>query len=67
MEVHLIAQEAVIKIIPKKRNEKRQNGCLKKPYKQLRKEKLQAKEKGKDILNWMQSFREEQGEIKKHT
>ena len=30
---------------PRKTNAKRQNGCLKKPYKQLRKEKLQAKEK----------------------
>ena len=32
-------QEAVIKTIPKKkRNAKRQNSCLKRPYKQLRKE-----------------------------
>ena len=49
-EVSDIVQEAVIKTIPKKRNEKRQNGCLKKPYKQLRKEEKQkAKEKRKDI------------------
>ena len=49
-EFHDIVQEAVIKTIPKKRNEKRQNGCLKKPYKQLRKEEKQkAKEKRKDI------------------
>ena len=34
---------------PRKRNAKRQNGCLKRPYKQLRKEeKLKAKEKRKD-------------------
>ena len=31
-EFHDIVQEAVIKTIPKKRNEKRQNGCLRKPY-----------------------------------
>ena len=38
-----IVQEAVIKSIPKKRNAKRQNGCLTRPYKQLRKQKLKAK------------------------
>ena len=31
-EVHDIVQEAVIKTIHKKRNAKRQNGCLRKPY-----------------------------------
>ena len=30
-EVHDFVQETVIKIIPKKRHAKRQNGCLKKP------------------------------------
>ena len=35
-EVRDIVQEAVIKTIPKgKRNAKRQNGCLRRPYKQL--------------------------------
>ena len=49
-EVCNIVQEAIIKAIPKKRNAKRQNGCLRRPYKQLRKEEKQkAKEKGKDI------------------
>ena len=49
-EVCDIVQEAGIKTIPKKRNAKRQNGCLRRPYKYLRKEeKLQAKEKRKDI------------------
>ena len=38
MEAHYIVQEAVTKIIPQKRNAKRQNGCLGRPYKQLRKE-----------------------------
>ena len=37
MEVCDILQEAVIKAIPKK-NAKRQNGCLRRPYKYLRKE-----------------------------
>ena len=35
---------------PRKRNTKRQNGCLRSPYKWLRKEeKLKAKEKRKDV------------------
>ena len=38
MEVHDIVQETVIKTIPQKRHAKRQNGCLRRPYKQLRKE-----------------------------
>ena len=33
MEIHDIVQEAVIRTIPKKRNAKRQNGCLRRPYK----------------------------------
>ena len=33
MEVHDIVQEAVIKTIPKKKKWKRQNGCLRRPYK----------------------------------
>ena len=37
MEVHDTVQEAGIKTIPQKRNVKRQNGCLRRPYKQLRK------------------------------
>ena len=38
MEVHDIVQEAGIKTMAKKRYAKRQNGCLRRPYKQLRKE-----------------------------
>ena len=50
MDVHDIVQEAGVKTIPRKRNAKRQNGCLRRPYKELRKEKLQkAKEKRKEI------------------
>ena len=33
MEVHDIVQETGIKTIPGKRNAKRQNGCLRRPYK----------------------------------
>ena len=33
MEVHDIVQETGIKIISKKKNAKKQNGCLKRPYK----------------------------------
>ena len=32
-EVRDIVQEAVIKTIPKKKKSKRQNGCLRRPYK----------------------------------
>ena len=32
-QAHDIVQKAVIKTIPKKRNAKRQNGCLRRPYK----------------------------------
>ena len=48
----------------RKRNARRQSGCLRRFYKQLRKEeKWKAREKEKDISNWMQSCREKQGEI----
>ena len=44
---------------PRKRNAKRQNGCLRRPYKQLRKdEKRKAKVKRKDIPICMQSSKE---------
>ena len=40
----------VIKTIPKKKNTKRQNSCLRRAYKYLRKEeKLKAEEKRKDM------------------
>ena len=38
MEVHNIVQEVVIKTIPKKKKCKEANGCLRRPYKWLRKE-----------------------------
>ena len=33
MEVHNMVQDAVTKIIPKKKKYKRQNDCLRRPYK----------------------------------
>ena len=52
-------------IVPRKGSAKRQNGCLRRPYKQLRKEeKLKAKEKRKDTPIRMPSSEEEQGEIR---
>ena len=57
MEVYDVVQEAVIKTIPKKRNAKRQNGCLRKPYKQLREEeKLKAKEKKETYIHLNAEF-----------
>ena len=51
-EVCDTVQEAGIKTYPRKRNAKRQNGCLRRPNKLLRKdEKRKAEEKGKDIPN----------------
>ena len=41
MEVHSIVQEVMIKIIPKKKKCKKQNGCLRRSYKQLIKEEKQ--------------------------
>ena len=51
MEVRNIEQEAVSKTIPRKRKARMQSGCLRKLYKQLRKEKGKAREKEKDIPN----------------
>ena len=43
------------KNILRKRNMRRKNGCLRRPYKQLWKEEMwKAKKKRKDIPNWMQ-------------
>ena len=50
MEVFNTVHEAVIKTIPKKRNAKRQNGCLRRRYKWLRKEE-KKKEKEKEKIN----------------
>ena len=59
MEVHDIVQETGIKTIPKKINAKKQNGCLRRPYKELWKEESwKAKEKRRVIPIWMQSSKE---------
>ena len=53
-EVCYIVHEMVTKTISQreKKNAKRQSGCLRRPYKLLRKdEKRKTKEKGKDIPN----------------
>ena len=64
MEINNIVQEVITKAIPRKRNARRQSGCLRKLSKYLRKEeKWKSRKKGKEILNWMQSSRE-QGEIR---
>ena len=48
MDVHDILQQAGIIPSSRKRNPKRQNGCLRRPYKYLRKEEKQkAKEKSR--------------------
>ena len=50
MEVPDIDRRQGSRPFPRKRNAKRQNGCLTRPYKKPRKEgKLKAKEKRKDI------------------
>ena len=47
-EVCDVVQKAGIKTIPKKKKCQRLNGCLRRPYKQLRKEqKLKQRRKGK--------------------
>ena len=58
-EVCDIVQEQGSRPSPWKRNARRQNGCLRRPYKYLWKEgKGKAKEKRKDISIWMQSSKE---------
>ena len=65
-EVHYIVQEAVIKIILKKKKCKRAKWLYEEALKQLRKEEKQkAKEPRKDIPIKMQSSKEYQGEIRK--
>ena len=46
-EVHDIVQETGIRTIPKKKKCKKQNGCLRRPYKKMWKEERQQRRKGK--------------------
>ena len=65
MEVHDIVQEAVIKTIPKKKKCKKAKWLSEEALQLAEKrQKLKAKEKRKDIPIWMQSSKEEQGEIR---
>ena len=58
MEVRDIVQETGIKTIPRKRNAKKQNGCLRRPYKLLCKEKNQkVKEKKERYTHLDEEFR----------
>ena len=65
-EVHDNVQEAVIKNIPKKKKCKKLK-WLSEEGLQIAEERreLKAKEKRKDIPIWMQSSKEQQGEIRK--
>ena len=47
MEIPVIVQEAVIKTNPRKRNAKRQNGCLRKPNSCEKKRSEKQRRKGK--------------------
>ena len=71
MEVHDIVQEMGIKTIPKKEKCKKEKWLSEEDYtnscekKRSEKEGKKAKEKRKDITIWMQSSKEQQGEIRK--
>ena len=59
MEVHNIVQEAVTKTTPKKNNSKKAKWLSEEALQIAEEEeKPKAREKGKDIPNWMQSSRE---------
>ena len=66
MQVHDILQEAVIKIIPKKKKCKKAK-CLSEETLQIaeKRREAQVKEKKKDIPISMQSSKEWQGEIRR--
>ena len=66
MKVHDIIQEAGIKIIPKKKKCKKAKWLSEEALQIAEKRrKVKAKEKRKDIHIWMQSSKEQQGEIRK--
>ena len=59
MEVHNIIQEVVIKTISKEKKCKKAKQLSEEALQRAEKEQNQkAREKGKDIPNWMQTFRE---------
>ena len=65
MEVCNIVQEAMIKTIPKEKEMQQINMVVWGGLTNSWEEKRKAKEKGQDTLNWMQSLKEWQGEIRK--
>ena len=66
MEISNTVQEAVTKTIPPEKKCKKAKWLSEEALQIAKKEeKWKSKEKGKDIPNWMQSSREEQGEIRK--
>ena len=64
-DVHNIVQEVVSKTIPNKNKCQKAKWLSEEVFQQLKIEKWKAREKGKDISIWMQSFKEEQWEIRK--
>ena len=66
MEVRDIVQETETKTIPKKKKCKKAK-CLAEEALQIavKRREVKAKEKRKDIAIWMQSSKEQQGEIRK--
>ena len=62
IKISNIVQEAVIKTIPKKKEFKKAEWLSKEG---LQKKKSESKGEEKHIPNWMQSSREQQGEIRK--
>ena len=66
MEVHNIVQEAVIKTIPKKKKCKKAKWLSEEALQVAEKRReAKEKEKRKDISIWMQSSKQQQGEIRK--
>ena len=66
MEVHDIVQEAGIKTIPKKKKSKRQNGCLRRPYKiAVKRREVKCKEEKESYTHLNAEFQRKQGEIRK--
>ena len=61
LDIHNIVQEAVTKTIPKEKKCKKAKWL----FEEALQRKKKAREKGKDIPDWMHSSREYQGVIKK--
>ena len=68
MEVRNIVQEAMTKTIPKKKKHNKAKWLSEEALQiAVKRREAKAKEKEKDIPNWMQSSREGQREIRKHS